>query len=126
MDDVARTTRRLAEHLSRSSREVAYRWRIHPTRAVEYISPTIEALIGRSPAEFYADPLLGMKLTVDDDLPIVQSLTNDPAERPDPIRFRMRHVNGSIVWIELVRSPVRDRSGRIVAIDGVMRDVTQQ
>jgi signal transduction histidine kinase len=39
---------------------------------------------------------------------------------------RWRHADGSIVWTELLRVPIRDEGGRVVAVEGVMRDVTQQ
>ncbi|MEO6239212.1 MAG: PAS domain S-box protein [Vicinamibacterales bacterium] len=113
-------------HLAGVSGEMVYRWRVHPEPFMEYISPAVEGIVGRRPEEFYADPSLALRLTLEEDQPRIRSLIDDPSERADPVFVRLRHMNGSIVWIELVRMPIRDDSGRIVAVEGVMRDVSRQ
>jgi two-component system sensor histidine kinase UhpB len=106
--------------------EVIYRFRIWPERVCEYIGPTVERMTGRTAEEFYANPDLALSIVVEEDLAIVQSLLTDPSERADPIRLRWRHADGTIVWTEVLRSPVRDASGTVIAVEGVLRDVTQR
>ena len=104
--------------------EVVYRFRVHPDRCYEYISPSVERILGRLPEEFYADPDFALKLIVPDDLAILTDLLLDPRERPGQIVLRWRHADGSIVSTEVVRVPIRDGAGRVVAVEGVLRDLT--
>jgi PAS domain S-box-containing protein len=105
---------------------MVYRWRVHPDPAVEYISPAVERVIGHTADEFYSNPLLGLQLVLDEDKAMIRSLMADPSERAEPVVVRWHHADGSIVWTEILRVPVRDESGRIIAVEGIMRDVTRQ
>jgi PAS domain S-box-containing protein len=113
-------------HVAQVSGETVYRWRVHPDHAVEYISPAVERLTGHTAKEFYSNPLLGLQLVLEEDQPVIRALMLDPSERAGAVAVRFRHTDGSIVWIEILRMPIRDDSGRIVAVEGVMRDVTRQ
>lgn len=113
-------------HVARVSGEMVYRWRIHPDYAMEYISPAVERLLGHTANEFYSNPSLGLQLILEEDQATIRGLMMDPSERADPVVVRWRHANGSVVWTEILRVPVRDDSGRIIAVEGVMRDVTRQ
>jgi PAS domain S-box-containing protein len=106
--------------------ELIYRFRIHPDRACEYIGPAIERMTGRTPDEFYADADLARSLVVEEDRPLADALLSDPGETPAPVCVRLRHAEGAIVWIEALVAPVRDAAGTLVAVEGVMRDVTQR
>lgn len=105
---------------------MVYRWRVHPDFAAEYISPAVERLTGRKADDFYANPMLGLELVLEEDKPAIRGLLEDPSERAEPVVVRWRHTDGSIVWIEIVRMPIRDASGRVVAVEGLVRDVTRQ
>jgi len=106
--------------------ELIYRFRLKPDRACEYIGPAIAQMTGRSADEFYANPDLPLEIIVDDDLPLVKELLVDPGERDGALYLRWRHADGSIVWTEVLRAIVRDPSGQAVAVEGVMRDVTER
>ena len=113
-------------HVARVSGEAIYRWRVHPDFATEYISPTVERLTGRTADEFYANPMLGLQVVLEEDQAAIRGLLEDPSERAEPVIVRWRHGDGSIVWTEILRMPIRDKTGRVVAVEGVMRDVTRQ
>jgi two-component system sensor histidine kinase UhpB len=106
--------------------ELIYRFRLRPDRGCEYIGPAVERMTGRTAEDFYANPDLALELIVDEDLPLVRNLLDDPGEREGPVYLRWRHADGSIVWTEVLRAPIRDESGTIVAVEGVMRDVTER
>jgi PAS domain S-box-containing protein len=107
------------------SDEVVYRVRLWPDRAYEYLGPAAESILGRSPEAFYRNPDLALALVVEDDRPLLEALFTDPSERPDRLFLRWRH-DDRIVWTEVLRVPIRDEAGRIVAVEGVLRDVTRQ
>lgn len=106
------------------SDEVVYRFRVRPDRGCEYVSPSVERITGRSADEFYADPDIALTLVVDEDRPLMKSLLEDPSERTGPLYLRWRHDDGRVVWTEMLRVPIRDESGSVVAVEGVLRDVT--
>src|SRR3954471_5235859 len=54
--------------------EGAFRYRLRPEPAHEYVSPQVAALLGYAPEEFYADPWLAFVLVHPDDLPLLLRL----------------------------------------------------
>jgi PAS domain S-box-containing protein len=105
---------------------MVYRLRLVPDRVLEYVSPACETVTGYPPGEFYRDPLLLLRLVHPDDLPALEAFVTDPGELRGPLVFRALGPDGSFRWIELVNVPVRDGAGRLVALEGVCRDVTGQ
>lgn len=113
--------------LAERSPEMIYRVRLVPDCGTDYVSPACEAVTGHPPEEFYADPWLLLRHVHPDDRPIVEGsieLAQDFCNRP--LRFRLYHPDASLHWIEQVNVPVYDEAGRMVAIEGVCRDVTER
>jgi signal transduction histidine kinase len=107
------------------SDEVVYRYRLAPDRAYEYVGPSAEAILGRPPEAFYANPDIALELVAEEDRPLIEALFTDPAERAGPLLVRWRH-DETVIWTEVLRVPIRDEAGRVVAVEGVLRDVTRQ
>ena len=105
---------------------MVYRWRIRPRRAVEYMSPAVERITGRPAEDFYANPSLGVDLVVEEDRAVMQSLIDNPSGHSGPLSVRWRHADGTIVWTEILRTPIRDKAGVVVAVEGILRDVTRE
>jgi PAS domain S-box-containing protein len=108
------------------SGEVVYRLRLEPDRRYEYLGPAAETILGRPPEAFYADPDLALDLVAEEDRGVLTSLFADPSERAGDIFLRWRHGDGTVVWTEVLRVPIRDELGRVVAVEGVLRDVTRE
>ena len=112
--------RRLAEHAP----DVISRYRVLPTPVFEYVSPSVETVLGYAPGVFYDDPGLMSRLVHPDDRHL---LTPDPGGRvADAIVIRMAHADGHWVWLEQRSTPVLDSDGRLVAVEGVARDVSER
>ena len=107
------------------SDEVVYRFRLLPDRAYEYVGPAVEAILGRPPEAFYSDPDIALDLVVEEDRPLLEELLGDPSDRAGRMFLRWRRDAG-VVWTEVLRVPIRDEAGRVVAVEGVLRDVTRQ
>ncbi|MHB0875471.1 MAG: hybrid sensor histidine kinase/response regulator [Anaerolineae bacterium] len=114
--------RRLAEN----AQDIIFRYRLYPDPAFEYVSPAATAAIGYTPEEHYADPLLAQKIVHPDDAPLYSRLPSLPRHAGQPVVFRWMHKDGHVVWIEQTSVPICDDSGRVVAIEGVSRDVSQR
>ena len=113
--------------LAERSPEMVYRVRLVPDCGTDYVSPACEAVTGHSPEEFYADPWLLLRYVHPDDRPLLEGCvgrTEDFCNRP--LRFRLYHPDASLHWIEQVNVPVYGEAGRMVAIEGVCRDITER
>lgn len=111
----------LAEH----AEDVISRYRILPFPAFEYVSPSVEAVLGYSPAAFYADPGLMSRLVHPDDRPLLEPHSAGPPVAHGSV-IRFRHADGHWVSIEQRSTEVRDAAGVVVAVEGVARDVTDR
>jgi PAS domain S-box-containing protein len=109
----------LAEH----AQDVISRYRVLPTQAFEYVSPSVEAVLGYPPGAFYADPGLMERLVHPDDRHFLEPGPGAPRVA-EAVVMRLSHADGHCVWLEQRSTPVLDAEGRLVAVEGVARDVT--
>ncbi|HDQ73352.1 MAG TPA: response regulator [Chloroflexi bacterium] len=112
---------RLAENVP----DVIYRYRFLPTPGFEYVNSAVTDITGYTPEEHYADPELGFKLVHPDDqrLPASQQT---PDGIGSPIVLRWVRKDGRTIWTEQRNVPIFDEAGRLVAIEGVARDITER
>jgi PAS domain S-box-containing protein len=91
-----------------------------------YVSPASTELLGLTPAE-----LLGMnarQLVHPDDLkelPKIGVEFDDTGERSE-VTFRLGHRNGHWVWVEAVRSVLRDDQGKATEVQLTTRNITDR
>ena len=112
--------RRLAENAP----DLIFRYRLAPTPGFEYVSPAAAAITGYTPEEHYADPELGLKLVLPEDRALLEEATRNPAACDNrPLRLRWRRKDGTVLWIEQRLVPVH-HDGRLIAIEGIARDIT--
>jgi PAS domain S-box-containing protein len=113
--------RLLAEH----AQDVISRYRVHPTPAFDYVSPSVEAVLGYTPGAFYADPGLMTRLVHPDDRHLLEPESGAP-QVADTVVMRLQHAAGHWVWLEQRNTPVLDSEGRLVAVEGAARDVSDR
>ncbi len=107
-------------------------WTLGLDRVFTYASPSIETLLGYTPEEF-------LRLALEDiltppSLPTALAyLTSLEAAIKAGLplkKFRreleLRHKDGATVWTEVIASPQLDAEGRIVALAGVTRDISER
>ncbi len=106
--------------------DVIYRYRIRPQRGFEYVSPSCLRQNGYTPDELYADPEILLRLVHPDD----RSRLLDETPTPDSPRrllvLRNLRKDGSVFWAEQHVRGVFDEEGRLVALEGIVRDVTDR
>lgn len=112
--------------LAERSHDVIYRIRLVPTFGVDYVSPSVAALAGHAPAEYYADPTLWARIIHPDDLAFVDFGALDRFAIEAPVVLRWVLPDGSAIWAEHRSVPVFDANGKVVAIEGSARDVTER
>jgi PAS domain S-box-containing protein len=110
--------RLVAENL----RDVVLKYRLQPAPGLEYISPAISDITGHQPADLYSDSdLIFTAVDPGDQEQVRQSWRSPPT---GPITTRWHRPDGRTAWIEQRLVPVRDQGGAIVAVEGILRDVT--
>ena len=120
--------------LAENAADMIYRIRVDPTHVFEYINPAVRAVLGYEPEDFYGDPALGLGLLAPEDRERAQEVFHRPRsaqgelDLPDreveSLLLRMTRRDGVTIWAEHRMVQLHDASGRVVAIDGIARDVT--
>lgn len=121
----AHSVRRLTQ-LVEQSRDMVYRVRLTPTVQLEYVGGAVQAITGRTPDEWYADPLLIHSAVHPDDVHQLATTADHVARTVISTTFRWVHPDGRIVWAEHFRMPIFDSAGHIVGIEALARDVTHR
>jgi hypothetical protein len=112
--------RLLAEH----AQDIIFRYRLHPTPAMEYLSPAVETITGYRPERFYAEPELIFRVVDEEDRPTLERSWHDPD--PGMLTIRCARRAGGTAWIEQRASAVTGPDGRTVAVEGILRDITER
>ncbi len=100
--------------------DIVWRYRLAPTPGFEYVSPSVFALTGYTPAEHYADPDLGRRIAHPDDLPLLEELIAAPGEHRE-VTIRWRHREGHVFSTDQRITVVRDEAGAPVVLEGIGR-----
>ncbi len=112
--------------LAENAQDIVYRMRLHPTVAFEYISPASTAITGYSPQEYYADPLLALRIAAPEHRETVEQMYRGAYDFDKPLVTRRIRKDGREVWLEQRMTPFYDEQGRLVALEGIVRDITER
>ncbi len=110
--------------LAMNAADVIYRVRLQPEPVFEYVSPSFERTSGHPPAGLYADAGLFTQIAHFEDRTRARRLLDDPPAEEATLRLRWVRQDRTMVWTEHRLTPSLDAAGRVVALDGIARDVT--
>ncbi|MBI5092362.1 MAG: PAS domain S-box protein [Candidatus Hydrogenedentes bacterium] len=103
------------------------------TETFDYFSPSVTRMTGLSVVEALSLTLDGfLALIHPEDAPVyAANIARRSCDPPDPgagnvMEYRFRHASGEYRWFAEHSNPVRDRQGRLVALVGTIRDVTDR
>lgn len=104
--------------LSDKSADVVWRFMVEPSPHFDYVSPSIENILGYPPSYFLEEFTRILEILDDEGRTAIQRAlhSNQILEQFD---FHLRHANGSIVVVETRTTAVRG------GLQGVSRDVTE-
>jgi adenylate cyclase len=93
-----------------------------------YLSPSIEDLIGYPAERWLERPTWWVEVIHPEDRRRVLDVWERCAARGDPFRlvYRLRHADGSTVWVLEDTRPIRDARGEVEAWQGLCLDVTAE
>jgi len=124
MRQIANEREKLFHLLAENAQDVIYRYRLSPTFACEYISPSATTVTGYTPEEYYAEPCLTLRRFHPGDWPILEGYRHGIHFLDDPLIMRSVHKNGNVVWMEQRNKLIYDQDGNVVALEGISRDIT--
>ncbi|MGK2857430.1 MAG: PAS domain S-box protein [Thermoanaerobaculia bacterium] len=108
--------------LAENAQDLVYHFEVFPARKFTYVSASAVTLTGYGAEEFYADSELLFKIVHPDDREILEA-----GLRADVTTVTLRWIrkDGRVVWGELRNTPIVDETGRLIAFEGIGRDVTE-
>lgn len=118
------------EHLLRllatNSKDIIYRLALLPEARFEYISPAVASITGYSQEEVYRDPELLMSTLHPEDRVIVAGALDrrQLMRRSATLRFFTK--DHRIVPLEQIVTPILGKDGRLEAVEGIARDVSDR
>ncbi|NTU81183.1 MAG: PAS domain S-box protein [Chloroflexales bacterium] len=110
--------------LAAHTRDIIFRLRVIPQCGLEYISPACAPITGYPQEAFYADHNLWFSLVHPEDRFLPDDCCQRNGSGPQG-RFRWRHRDGHMIWVEQRQRFVFDSDGSILAVEGSIRDVTE-
>lgn len=112
--------------LAENAKDAIFKIIFFPRRHFEYVSPSSEKLTGYTPEEFYNDPLLDLRIVHPEDRQTLQNLSRTTEYFSKPLTIRLIRKDGKVIWSEHSNAPVYDQKGKLTAIEGIARDITEQ
>ncbi len=101
-----------------------------PDGTVEYVSPSIERILGYPPKQVmgknwreFVDPKAAANLGVEH-LEALRFRGDSPENHS--YKVEAKHADGSVRLLEIRDVPVNDETGRVIANEGICHDITQQ
>ncbi|MFW5892179.1 MAG: PAS domain S-box protein [Bacteroidota bacterium] len=112
--------------LAENAKDAIFKISFFPRRKFEYVSPSSEKLTGYTPEEFYRDPRLDLRMIHPDDRQILKEVSRKSKYFTKTLTLRLIRKDGKVIWSEHSNAPVYDQKGRLIAIEGIARDISSQ
>ncbi len=111
--------------LAENSGELIACVRLAPEVRIVYVNPAFSRCTGYTPEECYADiGVIAGYVHPDDVGRFKQLMDADTPEGPEPVTLRGTKKDGSMNWLELTRTVIRDASAKTVDAYFFCRDIT--
>ena len=83
-------------------------------------------MTGYTADEHYANPDLGLQIVHTDDRGKLADIASGKIDPRQPLTLRWVRKDGRVIWTEQRNIPITDASGRVVALQGIARDITER
>jgi len=115
------------QHLAENAIDVIYYYRLLPKTDLEYISPSALTVTGYTPKEYYADSRLILSIIHPEDKTLFDDfIANLPCAVTIPLTLRLLRKDHTTLWVEHKCLPIYDGKGQLIAVEGIIRDISQR
>ena len=108
------------------SKDCLYYYKIYPKKKFKYLSSSFKEMFGINEQSFYDDCELMFELVHPDNFEEFYKKSTGQFDYSKKQVVRFRHSNGNYIWTEDFATPIYDKSGRLIAIEGSHRDITER
>lgn len=106
--------------------DVIFHYQILPNKKFKFVSPSVLRMTGYSPEEHYQDCQLYFKTIHSDDTHVFDDLVSGFPSSDKEVIFRLIRKDGTTLWVELKCVPILNEYNQIIALEGILRDITQR
>jgi len=106
-------------------KELFFRYRLKSPHGFDYISPSVTEITGYTPEEHYKNPRLALDLVFPEDKELLSKIIS-PHENKKNFIIRWVRKDKKIIWTEHRNHYIKDSNGDVVAIEGIVRDITNR
>lgn len=111
--------------LTENAIDIIYYYQLLPQAKINYISPSVFLITGYTSEEYYANDKLVFSLIHSEDRKLFENFIRDPSSSHDsPLTLRLVQKDKTILWIEQKCVPIYDKTGNLIALEGIIRDIT--
>ncbi|MCU1326584.1 MAG: two-component hybrid sensor and regulator, partial [Bryobacterales bacterium] len=125
LGDRLRTAEQRYRQLAENAPDIVFRYEIYPQPGFTYVNPVVEATTGYSADEHYSCSDVGLRSVHADDYDLMGSLFQGRFSGAHTVALRHVHREGKLIWLEHRAMLFHDQNGRVVAIEGIARDITE-
>ena len=127
VEEMLRQSEERFRFLTENATDMVYRMSL-PDGRNEYVSPASIRLFGYAPEEFYNSPLLIRKVMPPDWQVYFEERWAKlvAGEMPPFYEYPIIRKSGETRWMNQRNSPILDSSGKLIAIQGVVTDITER
>jgi diguanylate cyclase (GGDEF)-like protein/PAS domain S-box-containing protein len=112
--------------LVESSPDILFIYSLKPEKGFRYVSPSVEKILGYPGGYFIKNDGAVYEVVHPDDQKAFEKVTMQKIDFKNPIEVRLVSKKGRVVWYEAMITPVYDRHGRLLLINGIMRDINKK
>lgn len=115
--------------LAEKANDLIYRYELYPEEGFSYVSPASVRITGYTPDNFYKDPDLITRIVHSEDRDRLLNITNyyiTHSEQRETLTMRWVRKDGKVVWIEQQNVRIFDDNEKLIALEGIARDVTER
>lgn len=107
--------------------DIIFYYRFVPNPKIEYVSPSVFSITGYTAEEYYNDQTLIFSVIHPDDHQIFNHFIRSSCKlNYAPLILRLVRKDKTILWIEQKCVPIYDKANTLIAMEGIIRDITDR
>lgn len=105
--------------------DIVFYYTLNPYPAFLFVSPSVEKIVGYKQVDFYNNSKLHLEITHEEDREIIKEAFSTKLMDGAKNFVRWQRKDGEFIYLEYYNNPIM-KNGKIVAIGGILRDITDR